>query len=124
MRSTHVERPHLLQAVSIGDLEGTGRWEFKEDASGTTVRYEWNVQTAKPWMQLLDPLARPAFVWNHNVLMREGGEALARRLNARLLRNENSIVDDGNRPAAVPLLIGAVFGAVVAMLARRSLSRT
>jgi hypothetical protein len=36
-------------------------------------------------MNLLAPLARPLFEHNHNVVMRWGGEGLARRLGARLL---------------------------------------
>jgi hypothetical protein len=39
-------------------------------------------------MNLLAPLARPVFRWNHDAIMREGGHALARRLNARLIRIE------------------------------------
>ncbi|MCA1656715.1 MAG: polyketide cyclase, partial [Actinobacteria bacterium] len=34
---------------------------------------------------LLAPLARPVFRWNHDVVMRQGGEGLADRLGARLL---------------------------------------
>jgi hypothetical protein len=36
-------------------------------------------------MNLLAPLARAAFVRNHNTVMRWGGEGLARRLGADLL---------------------------------------
>ena len=36
-------------------------------------------------MNLLAPLARPLFRWNHDAIMREGGVALARRLNVRLV---------------------------------------
>lgn len=123
-RATRVEPPHVLESVATGELEGNGRWELSEDAGGTTVRYEWHVRTTKPWMRFLDPIARPAFVWNHDVLMSEGGEALARRLNARLLQNENSVVDNADRSAIVPLLIGAVFGAGVVKIVHRSLRRT
>jgi hypothetical protein len=38
-------------------------------------------------MNWLGPLARPAFAWNHDVVMHAGGEGLARRLGARLLVN-------------------------------------
>jgi len=52
------------------------------DADGeiTTVRYDWKVETTKQWMNLLAPIARPFFNWNHNVVMGWGGEGLAKRL--------------------------------------------
>jgi hypothetical protein len=49
------------------------------------MRYDWNVRTTKSWMNLLAPLARPLFQWNHKVVMQQGAEGLARRLNARLV---------------------------------------
>lgn len=121
-RSTRVEPPHVLEAASTGELEGTGRWELSEDAEGTTVRYEWNVRSTKPWLNLLAPLARPAFVWNHDVMMTEGGEALARLLGARLLRNESRSTDDADSGPA-PLLGGMLVGAAVATGARLALRR-
>jgi hypothetical protein len=36
-------------------------------------------------MNALAPLLRPAFVWNHDWVMRQGGEGLARRLGVPLL---------------------------------------
>jgi hypothetical protein len=36
-------------------------------------------------MNTLAPVGRPVFVWSHNVVMRWGGESLARRLGVRLL---------------------------------------
>ena len=65
---------------------------WREPAAGassatreTTVTYEWNVRTTKPWMNVAAPLARPIFRWNHNVVMHQGGEGLAALLGARLL---------------------------------------
>jgi len=37
-------------------------------------------------MARLAPLARPIFEWNHNGVMRAGGEGLARHLGVRLLQ--------------------------------------
>ena len=51
----------------------------------TAVVYEWNVSTTKPWMNLLAPIARPLFAWNHDWVMRNGGEGLAQLLGCRLL---------------------------------------
>ena len=47
--------------------------------------YEWNVRTARAWMNRLAPVARPVFAWNHDVVMRQGADGLARLLDARLL---------------------------------------
>lgn len=51
----------------------------------TAVVYEWEVETTKRWMNVVGPLARPVFEYNHDVVMRWGGEGLARRLGVRLL---------------------------------------
>jgi uncharacterized protein YndB with AHSA1/START domain len=85
IRTTHVDRPHLLEGEATGDLAGTGRWRLFERDGVTAVLYEWNVRTTKHWMNLLAPLARPLFKWNHDWVMRNGGEGLARLLDARLL---------------------------------------
>jgi hypothetical protein len=82
-----VERPRLMEGRALGELTGTGRWRLFEDGGVTAVLYEWNVQTTKRWMNLIGPLARPVFAWNHDVVMGWGGEGLARRLGARLLAN-------------------------------------
>lgn len=85
MRTTRVEAPHLLEGDATGELAGVGRWRFFEDGGVTAVVYEWNVHTTKAWMNLLAPFARPAFKANHDYVMRNGGEGLARLLNSRLL---------------------------------------
>ena len=83
--TTHVERPHLLQADAVGELAGIGRWRLFEHDGVTAVHYEWNVATTKPWMNLVAPIARPAFEWNHDWVMSHGGEGIARLLGCRLL---------------------------------------
>ena len=80
-----VERPLTMEGRAEGELAGTGRWRLFEDAGVTAVLYEWNVHTTKPWMNLFGPVARPVFQWNHDVVMRWGGEGLARRVGGRLL---------------------------------------
>jgi uncharacterized protein YndB with AHSA1/START domain len=84
MRTTRVERPHLIEGEAEGDLDGSGRWRLF-DGRGTAVTYEWSVRTTEPWMNVIAPIARPVFAWNHDVVMRQGGEGLARRLGAPLL---------------------------------------
>jgi uncharacterized protein YndB with AHSA1/START domain len=83
--TTRVDRPHLLEGEASGELAGTGRWRLFESDGTTAVIYEWNVRTTRPWMNLLGPLARPVFAWNHDWVMRNGGVGLARRLGTRLL---------------------------------------
>ena len=88
MTTTRVERPHLLEGEADGELAGVGRWRlFAEDGATpvTAVVYEWNVHTTKPWMNALAPIAAPIFSWNHDWVMRNGGEGLARLLGCRLL---------------------------------------
>jgi uncharacterized protein YndB with AHSA1/START domain len=83
--STRVERPHLLEAQAVGELDGLGRWRLYEQDGVTAVLYEWKVRTTRPWMNLLAPLGRPFFEWNHDWVMARGGEGLARLLGCRLL---------------------------------------
>lgn len=85
MRSTRLERPHLLEGEASGELAGTGRWRLFEADGATAVLYEWDVSTTRRWMNLLAPIARPIFAWNHDHVMRNGGEGLARLLGGRLV---------------------------------------
>jgi hypothetical protein len=86
--TTRVERPHLLEGHAVGDLEGIGRWRLYEDGGVTAVLYEWNVRTTKSWMNLMAPLLRPAFEWNHDWVMARGGEGIAALLGCRLLATD------------------------------------
>lgn len=88
--TTRVERPTLLEGEADGELAGVGRWRLFEHAPpdagpATAVIYEWNVRTTKAWMNLLAPVAKPVFRWNHDWVMRNGGAGLAELLDARLL---------------------------------------
>lgn len=85
---TEVERPTLLVGRASGELEGTGRWTFAPDGDATTITYEWNVRTTRWWMNLLGPVARPAFAWNHDVIMDWGRIGLARRLGVAVERRQ------------------------------------
>jgi hypothetical protein len=83
--TTRAERPRLLEGEARGELAGTGRWRLFAEGETTAVLYEWNVRTTRAWMNLLAPLARPIFAWNHDWVMRRGGEGLAGLLGGRLL---------------------------------------
>jgi uncharacterized protein YndB with AHSA1/START domain len=91
MTTTRVAKPHLLEGRADGELAGVGRWRLFEhdgDTPVTAVVYEWNVSTTKPWMNLLAPIARPLFEWNHDWVMRNGGTGLAKLLGCRLLASD------------------------------------
>jgi hypothetical protein len=85
MRVVSVDRPWSMAGEASGELAGTGHWRLFEEDGVTAVLYEWNVATTRPWMNALAPLLRPAFVRNHDWVMRQGGEGLARRLGVELL---------------------------------------
>ena len=90
-RTTRVERPHLLEGQVDGELAGIGRWRLFEHDGATAVLYEWNVRTTRAWMNLLAPIARPIFAWNHDWVMGNGAQGLARLLGVRLLSASGGI---------------------------------
>ncbi len=109
MQTTRVESPVALEGIARGELEGTGRWQLSHEDGITTVRYTWKVRTTRPWMNLLAPLARPIFEWNHDVVMRQGGEGLARLLGARLVKVGLVKVEE-HRRSQEALFSGLIFG--------------
>lgn len=90
------EPPALLDARATGELAGVGLWELSEEEGVTEVRHTWIVETTKRWMNLLAPVARPAFSWNHDVLMKNFAEGFAGRLDARLISVDNRTVAPGS----------------------------
>jgi hypothetical protein len=85
LRVTRVERPWRLEGDADGELIGAGRWRLYRAPEGTAVTYEWDVRTAREWMNRIAPIGRPAFAWNHDAVMRQGADGLARLLGARLV---------------------------------------
>jgi hypothetical protein len=114
LRVTRADPPHALEGTAMGDLSGTGTWSLTRhdplgiagawdgwgtsgvtraaipaSGSGTLVRNEWHVRAETPLLVTLEnrlgPLARRLMAWNHDVIMLEGGRALARHLGAELL---------------------------------------
>ena len=85
METTRVVPISLIEGRAIGELQGFGRWTISHDAGTTTAQYDWQVVTTKAWMNLLAPVARPFFSWNHDVVMGWGGEGLAKQLGVTLL---------------------------------------
>jgi carbon monoxide dehydrogenase subunit G len=96
---TRAEAPRVLELQAEGELAGTGRWDLEQDENITTVQYTWDVRTTKRWMNLVAPLARPLFEWNHDGVMREAGQGLARYLDAPLVAIQvMSRPNSGGRP--------------------------
>lgn len=87
IRVTRVERPYVIEGQATGELEGRGVWRLFE-GPGTAVVYDWRVRTTAGWMNLLGPVARPAFAWNHDLVMRQGAFELAHRLGATLVAHD------------------------------------
>lgn len=87
-RTTMSRRPYEMAGEAFGELTGNGHWRLFEKPGATCVTYEWNVETTEAWMNLLAPIAKPVFAWNHDYVMRGGGEGLARLLGAELLLSD------------------------------------
>ncbi|HMU63787.1 MAG: SRPBCC family protein [Nitrosomonas sp.] len=77
MRVTRYVPGVLLEGGAEGEVVGTGRWDFVRANDITIVRYAWTVRTNRLWMNLLAPIARPIFKWNHDQVMRQGELGLA-----------------------------------------------
>ncbi|MCC6724747.1 MAG: SRPBCC family protein [Saprospiraceae bacterium] len=71
-----------MEGRAFGELEGKGIWHFSYENGVTTVQYDWLVNTTKAWMNLLAPIARPIFAWNHDKVMAAGFEGLKKRLDS------------------------------------------
>jgi hypothetical protein len=93
---TEVSPPTRLVVDASGELAGTGCWELTDVEAGTAPRYTWLVETTKRWMNLLAPIGRPAFSWNHDVLMKDFARGLASALVAPLVSVANHTVAPGS----------------------------
>ena len=85
METTRVVQPSVIEGRAFGELQGIGLWTITHKNGITIARYDWKVETTKPWMNFLSPIARPFFSWNHDVVMGWGGEGLAKQLGTPLL---------------------------------------
>ena len=66
-----------------GDLEGTGRWTFRQDGPEVVITYDWRIHATKPLLRRLGWLLKPAFSANHVWAMRKGEESLGLELRRR-----------------------------------------
>ena len=67
---------NLFEATMTGDLEGFSRWTIKPGPEGSVMRFDEEVTTNKRSLNLLAPIARPAFKANHTFMMRHGEAGL------------------------------------------------
>jgi hypothetical protein len=77
---TRIEPMRTIEARATGELNGLGLWTLEGDDRQTRVRYDWRVELAKPWMRFCAPLLRPAFAWNHQVVLGWGETDIRKRL--------------------------------------------
>jgi hypothetical protein len=84
MTAVRVVAPELIRWRAEGDLAGSGVWELESTGAGTRVTSTAHLRTTRWWMNLLEPVARPLFVRNHDVVMRAGVETLAGQLGAEV----------------------------------------
>ena len=90
-----VEPLKKVVGTTVGELEGTGTWIFEreqwsDDSKSsdhyiTVVKYYWVVKTNSFMMNLLSPVFKLLFAWNHDVVMKWGQEGLAKYLNCKLV---------------------------------------
>jgi hypothetical protein len=92
-----VDHGRRIDVLSSGGISGRGRFllEPREDG-GTNLGFAWLVETPARWMNVLAPIARPAFTWNHDKLMSDFGAGLARATGGSLAFVRNSTRKPGS----------------------------
>lgn len=91
---TRVAERELSRFEAEGDLEGRGQFRIEATEEGTTlITFDWLVETPKEWMNLVAPLARPVFVWNHHRLMQDFAADLADATGGQLVDVSNQSLD-------------------------------
>jgi len=73
---TELDPPRTITAEVDGDLRGTGTWTLTPTATGTHVRFDWQVHADRRLLRALTPLLRPVFRWNHNWAIARAMEGL------------------------------------------------
>lgn len=89
MKVTQFNPSKLIVGRATGDVVGSGTWSFSVNNDITVARYEWQVTIHHPIIRFLAWFVFPVVRWNHDYVMRQGGQSLAKRLNANLLKIEH-----------------------------------
>jgi hypothetical protein len=74
-----------LIGTASGELSGTGAWYFSEQNGKTIVQCHWYVASTLWWMNMFAFALRPAFEFNHRMVMQNGAKSLAKKLNTEVL---------------------------------------
>ena len=70
----------LLSGKASGELEGSGFWHFNVNDGITYIECQWNVKTTRAWMNTFAFLLKPAFKYNHRLVMKKGAQYLEKKL--------------------------------------------
>lgn len=74
------ESTAIIEAGLRGDLNGFSRWTLTQGNGFTGAIFDEEVHTGKRLLNVLAPVARPAFRYNHTLMMRHGQDGLRRLL--------------------------------------------
>lgn len=79
---TRVAAPQEIEFDAGGDLQGTGRVALipQDQGKATRMDIEWRVRPTQRWMNLMTPIAAPAFTAAHALMMRQGERGLKQAL--------------------------------------------
>ncbi len=80
LESIRYDEPETSEVLVSGDLNGTMRWTLEPTGQGTRMIFEEEVYTGKPVLNVLAPVGRPAFAWNHRIMMKHGEQGLRNAL--------------------------------------------
>jgi uncharacterized protein YndB with AHSA1/START domain/quercetin dioxygenase-like cupin family protein len=75
-RVVALDPPRTVTAEVDGDLRGRGTWTLTPTATGTHVRFDWQVHADRRLLKALTPVLRPVFRWNHNWAIARAMEGL------------------------------------------------
>jgi carbon monoxide dehydrogenase subunit G len=73
-----------IAAALHGDLDGVAQVRLHTTGSGTRVEYQQEVLLNRPLLRRFSPLLRPAFRFNHALMMRDGHSGLTRYVAGRM----------------------------------------
>jgi len=95
--TAEVDRLRQIDLILTGEIDGRVRYLLSDGPSGGThISYAQLVETPKWWMNLLAPIARPGFTWNHDKLMTDFGRGLARASGGELVTVRNWTLKPGS----------------------------